>query len=156
MVLVLVLMVLLHGELPVLMTLHVVMLVGGRMLLFLQVDNGLLLMGLLVLSHVLVLVLWQLPVLVRGQLFLLLMVGGGLQLMVVVLSVLVVVGVLQVGFLQLLVLVGDPLTNSTSSGFSNPDSSDTRTAADVTPRSKRFRQGNGNTARITTSLTPHK
>jgi hypothetical protein len=36
--------------------------------------------GLMVLSPVVVLVLWQLPLLVRGQMLLMLMVGEGLQL----------------------------------------------------------------------------
>jgi hypothetical protein len=89
-----------------------VVVIGGRMLLFLLVDSGLLVVSLLELSLVVLLVLCQLRVVIRGQLFLLLMVGGRLQLVVMLLLVVVVVllmlavGMLHVGFWQLLVLVG--------------------------------------------------
>jgi hypothetical protein len=91
------------------MMLHVLMLVRGRMLLFILVDNGLLLVRILVLSLMVLLVLWQLPVVVRGHPLMLLMVGGGLQLMVLLLLVHLVVGVLHVRFLHFMVLVGGPL-----------------------------------------------
>jgi hypothetical protein len=54
-----VVLVLLHGVLP-LMLLHVLVLGGGWMSLFLLVGSGMLLVGLRVLSLVVVLVLWQL------------------------------------------------------------------------------------------------
>jgi hypothetical protein len=62
---VVVLLVVLHGVL-LLMRLHVLVLVGGLLFLFLLVDSGLLVVGILVLSLVVLLVLWQLPVWVRG------------------------------------------------------------------------------------------
>jgi hypothetical protein len=46
----------------------VVVVVGGRMMLFFLLDNGLLFVGLLEMSLVVLLVLCQLPVVVRGQL----------------------------------------------------------------------------------------
>jgi hypothetical protein len=81
-------------------------LVGGRMLLFLLVDNGLRLHGQMVLSPVVVLVLWLLPMLVRGQLLWMLTVGEGLHLeellllvvLMLLLLMLVVVELLHVGF----------------------------------------------------------
>jgi hypothetical protein len=100
------------------MLLLVMVQVGGRMLLFLLVDNGLLLVGLPALSLVVVVVVGHLPVLVRGQPLLLLIVGGWLQLVVflmllvmvlLLLLLLLVVGVLHVGILQLMVLVRGPL-----------------------------------------------
>jgi hypothetical protein len=88
-----------------------VLVVGGRMLMFLLVDIGLLQVGLLEFLVVVLLVLCQLPVAVRGKMFPLLMVGGRLQLVVVLMLVvlvvlLLVVGMLHVGFGHLLVLVG--------------------------------------------------
>jgi hypothetical protein len=105
---VLVLMVLLH-RVFLLTLLHVLVLVGDRRLLFKLGDNVLLLVGSLVLSLVVVvvLVLWQQQVLFHGQVLLLFKVVGGLQLGVsmlmslVVLPMLLVVGVLHVGFLRL-------------------------------------------------------
>jgi hypothetical protein len=113
---VVVLLVLLHGAL-LLTLLHVLVLVGCQILLFLLVGNGLLLVGLLVLLMVELLVLWQLPVLVCGQNITAIDGGrraaiGGLVVMVVVVVVVVVlvlppvVGMLHMGSLQLLVLVG--------------------------------------------------
>jgi hypothetical protein len=94
-----------------LMLLHVLVLVGGRMLLFLLADRGLILVGPLVLLHVVLLVLRNLPMLFRGQMLMLLMVGRGLHqvvlllLPVVVVLMLLVMGVLHVRFLHMMAMV---------------------------------------------------
>jgi hypothetical protein len=66
-------------QLVVVMLRLLLVVIGSRMLMFLIVDSGLLLVGLLELSMAVLLVLCQLRVVVRGQLFLLLMVGGRVQ-----------------------------------------------------------------------------
>jgi hypothetical protein len=81
---VLVLLVLLQGV----VLLHVLVPVGGRgCSCFLLVGSGLLLVGQVVLSLVVLMVLWQLPELVRRHMLLLLMVGRGLQVGVLVVVV---------------------------------------------------------------------
>jgi hypothetical protein len=64
---VLVLLLRLQGVMLMLMV-HVLVLVGGHLLLLLLVDNGLLHVGMVVMSLVVLLMVWKLPVLARGKL----------------------------------------------------------------------------------------